>query len=123
VVLEVVYGLLSNSVALFADAGHNISDVLGLCVAWAAAAGPGVSLIINAIIVWGTWGLLRDSVTMSLNAVPADLESQKVRAFLCETTGVQEMHDLRISSMSTTETALTCTFGYAGRPSCDSFFG
>src|SRR5271165_1510069 len=37
VVLEVVYGLLSNSVALLADAGHNMSDVLGLGVAWAAA--------------------------------------------------------------------------------------
>jgi cobalt-zinc-cadmium efflux system protein len=37
VVLEVVYGLLSNSVALLADAGHNISDVLGLAVAWTAA--------------------------------------------------------------------------------------
>jgi cobalt-zinc-cadmium efflux system protein len=190
VVLEVVYGLLSNSVALLADAGHNMSDVLGLAVAWAAAvlskraptqrftyglggtsilaalfnasfllvivgglsweaigrfwdpqpiagktvmivaaigivingvcawlfasgrAGdlnirgafahmaadalvsvgvvvaalvivltgwiwldPAVSLIINAIIIWGTWGLLRDSVTMSLNAVPAGLET------------------------------------------------
>jgi cobalt-zinc-cadmium efflux system protein len=37
VVLEVVYGLLSNSVALLADAGHNMSDVLGLGVAWTAA--------------------------------------------------------------------------------------
>jgi cobalt-zinc-cadmium efflux system protein len=37
VVLEVVYGVLSNSVALSADAGHNISDVLGLGVAWSAA--------------------------------------------------------------------------------------
>ena len=37
VVLEVVYGLLSNSVALLADAGHNMSDVLGLGVAWSAA--------------------------------------------------------------------------------------
>jgi cobalt-zinc-cadmium efflux system protein len=43
---------------------------------------PAVSLIINAIIFWGTWGLLRDSVTMSLNAVPAGPESQKVGAFL-----------------------------------------
>jgi cobalt-zinc-cadmium efflux system protein len=34
VVLEVVYGVLSNSVALLADAGHNMSDVLGLGVAW-----------------------------------------------------------------------------------------
>ena len=37
VVLEVIYGLLSHSVALLADAGHNMSDVLGLAVAWAAA--------------------------------------------------------------------------------------
>ena len=37
VILEVVYGLLSNSVALLADAGHNMSDVLGLGVAWSAA--------------------------------------------------------------------------------------
>ena len=37
VIVEVVYGLLGDSVALLADAGHNMSDVLGLCVAWAAA--------------------------------------------------------------------------------------
>ena len=190
VVLEVVYGLLSNSVALLADAGHNMSDVLGLGVAWSAAvltkraptqrftyglggssilaalfnaafllviigglsweaigrfwnpqpvagktvmivAGVGIlvngvcawlfasgrkgdlnirgafmhmaadalvsvgvviaglvilltgwlwldpaaSLIINAIIIWGTWGLLRDSVTMSLSAFSGKFES------------------------------------------------
>lgn len=37
IVIEVVYGLLSNSTALLADAGHNVSDVLGLLVAWGAA--------------------------------------------------------------------------------------
>ena len=36
VVLEVVFGLLGHSVALLADAGHNLSDALGLGVAWAA---------------------------------------------------------------------------------------
>jgi cobalt-zinc-cadmium efflux system protein len=82
---------------------------------------PAVSLIINAIIVWGTWGLLRDSVTMALNAVPAGLESQKVGAFLCETTGVQEIHDLHIWSMSTTETALTAHLVMPGGHPGDSF--
>ena len=43
---------------------------------------PAVSLIINAIIIWGTWGLLRDSVMMFLSAVPSGLESQQVGAFL-----------------------------------------
>ncbi|QJB69248.1 cation diffusion facilitator family transporter [Parasphingorhabdus halotolerans] len=37
IVVEVIYGLLSGSMALLADAGHNLSDVLGLAVAWAGA--------------------------------------------------------------------------------------
>ncbi|MDX5983631.1 cation diffusion facilitator family transporter [Sphingomonas echinoides] len=38
VVGEAVFGLIAGSVALLADAGHNLSDVLGLCAAWAAIA-------------------------------------------------------------------------------------
>src|SRR6476659_6330699 len=37
VAVEAVYGFLANSMSLFADAGHNLSDVLGLVIAWAAA--------------------------------------------------------------------------------------
>ena len=37
VVAEAVYGYLGNSTALLADAGHNLSDVLGLVMAWAAS--------------------------------------------------------------------------------------
>lgn len=37
IIVEVTYGLLSGSMALLADAGHNLSDVLGLAVAWAGA--------------------------------------------------------------------------------------
>jgi cobalt-zinc-cadmium efflux system protein len=222
VVLEVVFGLLGHSVALLADAGHNLSDVLGLLVAWVAsilvrraptlrftyglggssilaalfnavfllvvigglsweaigrlfhpqpvaggtvmivAAGgivingvcawlfasgregdinirgafmhmaadaivslgvvvaglvilvtgwlwldPVVSLMINAIIVWGTWSLLRDSMVMSLNAVPPGIDAAEVGAILASQPGVQAIHDLHIWGMSTTETALT----------------
>src|SRR5579863_2831886 len=38
VVIEALFGFLSNSVALLADAGHNLGDVLGLGVAWLASA-------------------------------------------------------------------------------------
>ena len=222
VVLQGVYGYLSNSVALLADAGHNLSDVLGLVVAWAAtrlaarppssrftyglrgssilgamfnavfllvavgalswealrrladpepvagvtvmavaaigavlngftawlfagggktdinirgaylhmaadaavsvgvvvAAGailltgwlwldPIVSLVINAAIVWGTWSLLRESVAMSLAAVPAGIDPAAVRAHLARRPGVAALHDLHIWPMSATETALT----------------
>ena len=223
VVIEALYGLMSNSVSLLADAGHNLGDVLGLGVAWLASAlasraptarftygmrgssilaamfnavfllvtvgglsweairrlgspepvagktmmavaavgivvnavtawlfasgrkddinlrgaflhmasdalvsvgvvaagllilltgwlivDPMVSLVINGVIVWGTWGLLRDSVQMSMAAVPADIDPAAVRNFLVSRPGVAAVHDLHIWPMSTTENALTC---------------
>src|SRR5690606_7771630 len=38
VAAQVIYGLLANSLALLADAGHNFGDVMGLVMAWAAFA-------------------------------------------------------------------------------------
>lgn len=223
VVVEAVYGVLGNSVALLADAGHNLGDVLGLGVSWLAsvlvkraptarftyglrgssilaalfnavfllltvgaisweaiqrlgspeavggktvmivaaigivingvtawlfasggkndinlrgaflhmasdalvsagvvAAGlvilltgwlwldPVVSLAINVVIVAGTWSLLRDSVGMSMAAVPAHIDAAKVREFLGRQPGVADIHDLHIWPMSTTEVAMTC---------------
>ncbi len=222
VVIESVYGYLSHSLALMADAGHNLSDVLGLLLAWGATylvkrkpsraftyglksssilaalanailllvaiggiaweaigrlkdphsvtastvmivagigivingvtallfmsgrksdlnlkgaylhmlsdalvsvgvalAGlaisltslnwidPVVSLVIAAVIIWGTWGLLKDSVKLALNAVPESINSEAVLLYLKNQKGVSEVHDLHIWAMSTTETALT----------------
>jgi cobalt-zinc-cadmium efflux system protein len=69
---------------------------------------PLVSIVIAAIIVWGTWGLLRDAVNMALNAVPAGIDPEAVRTYLLDLPGVESVHDLHIWPMSTTETALTC---------------
>jgi cobalt-zinc-cadmium efflux system protein len=68
---------------------------------------PLVSLVIVGVIVWGTWGLLRDSLAMSLGAVPPGVESKAVQDYLENLPGVASLHDLHIWSMSTTETALT----------------
>jgi cobalt-zinc-cadmium efflux system protein len=223
VLVEIIYGLLAHSVALVADAGHNLGDVLGLGMAWVAtilarrvpsqthtyglrrgtilaalanavlllvavgaiavegvrrlleptavasvtvmvvaalgivvngvtawlfvsgrkgdinlragflhmaydalvsvgvvvAAGvilvtgwtrldPLVSLAIAGVILVGTWSLLRDSVGMSLDAVPSGVKTDDVSAFLKRWPGVTAIHDLHIWPMSTTETALTC---------------
>ena len=79
---------------------------------------PAMSLIIVAVIVWGTWGLLRESTAMSLAAVPSGIDPAAVRAFLAGCPGVASIHDLHIWSMSTTETALTAHLvmpaGYPG---------
>ena len=236
VVVEAVYGIVGNSVALLADAGHNLGDVFGLAVAWLAselvkrepsarytyglrgssilaalfnavfllvavgaisweaiqrlgspepvagktvmivaaigivvngatawlfaagrkgdlnlrgafthmaadalvAAGvvlaglvilltgwlwldPVVSLAINAVIVWGTWSLLRDSVNMSMAAVPPSVDPGQVRAFLVSQAPVASLHDLHIWSMSTTEIALTCHLMTPGGHPGDEF--
>jgi cobalt-zinc-cadmium efflux system protein len=68
---------------------------------------PVVSLIIVAVIVVGTWNLLRESVNLALDAVPEGIDPLAVRTYLSELPRVVEVHDLHIWAMSTTETALT----------------
>ena len=235
IVAEVVYGLLGNSMSLLADAGHNVSDVLGLGLAWLASelvkraptprfsygllgssilaalfnaifllvavgaisleaiqrlsnpetvagrtimivaalgivvngvtawlfasgrddinlraaflhmalgrAGfgrrrgrrpadpadgwlridPVVSLVINAVIVWGTWGLLRESFAMSMSACADHIDPDQVRAFLCGRAGVMTVHDLHVWPMSTTEIAMTCHLVMPGGHPGDCF--
>ena len=68
---------------------------------------PLVSLAVAAAIVWGTWGLLRDSLDLALDAVPAGVDEAGVRAHLRALPGVADVHDLHVWGMSTTEAALT----------------
>ena len=222
IIVEVIYGVIINSMALLADAGHNFSDVLGLLLAWGAAylaktaatekrtyglrkstilaaffnaiilmiavgaitieairkliypepvqgstmmivagigffinaitallfmkgrekdlnikgaflhmaadagvslgvviAGlliiytnwlwidPVMSLIIVLVITIGTWGLMKDSFHLSMDAVPRGIDLKEVGNYLKSVKGVKEVHDLHIWAMSTTETALT----------------
>ena len=69
---------------------------------------PAASLVISAVIVWSTWGLLRDAAKMSLQGVPPQIDPGAVRSYLQSFPPVAEVHDLHIWPMSTTETALTC---------------
>jgi cobalt-zinc-cadmium efflux system protein len=68
---------------------------------------PLASLVISALIVWGTWGLLREAIMMSLAAVPEGVDPSSVESYLRSLPGVAEVHDLHIWAMSTTETAMT----------------
>jgi cobalt-zinc-cadmium efflux system protein len=69
---------------------------------------PAVSIVISGLIIWATWGLLREAVNRSLNAVPSAIDPEQVAAYLRGLPGVAGLHDLHIWAMSTTETALTC---------------
>ena len=222
VIVEFVFGVLANSMALISDAGHNLSDVLGLAVAWAGAvmakkaasarftyglkkasilaalinaltllvavgaiaaeavrrllnpapaealtmiwvaalaiavnlgtamlfargragdinvraaylhmaadaavsaavvfAGlvilwtgqqwvdPVMSLVVAGVILWGSVGLLKESVGMSLAGVPSRIHLEEVERELAALDGVEAVHDLHVWGLSTTETALT----------------
>ncbi|MEK7436105.1 MAG: cation diffusion facilitator family transporter [Pseudomonadota bacterium] len=68
---------------------------------------PAISLVIAAVIVGSTWGLLRDSLKLSLHAVPPGIDTVQIREYISGLDGVVAIHDLHIWGMSTTETALT----------------
>jgi len=68
---------------------------------------PAASLAIGAVIVWGTWGLLRESINLSMDAVPSEIDPHAVEDYLTNLAGVTAVHDLHIWAMSTREVALT----------------
>ncbi len=80
------------------------------------------SLVIVLVILAGTWGLLRDSANMSLLAVPPSVDSAAVAAYLRQSPGVTELHDLHIWSISTSETALTAHLVVPGARPGDEFY-
>ena len=95
---------------MLADAAVSAGVVLAGIAIWATGAGwidPVVSLTIAALIFWQTWGLLRETIEMSLAAVPRAIDYDRVSTALSELPGVVRVHDLHIWPMSTTEPVLT----------------
>jgi cobalt-zinc-cadmium efflux system protein len=109
---------------LAADAGVSAGVVVAggaiLLTGWTWI-DPAVSLLISAVIVWGTWGLLREAVLMSMDAVPSHINPSDVREYLETLAGVASVHDLHIWAMSTTENALTAHLVLPGGHPGDAF--
>ncbi|MEP6664055.1 MAG: cation transporter [Verrucomicrobiota bacterium] len=117
---------------LLSDAGHNLSDVFGLLIAWGAIY-LGKSLptqrrtyglrraSILASLTNAIMGLLRESINLAMDAVPSRIKPQAVEKFLTELPGVRTVHDLHIWAMSTTETALTVHLVMPELPCDDKF--
>lgn len=103
---------------------HMMADAavsLGVVVAGAAMLATGwlwldpfVSLIVCVVIVAGTWGLLRQSVNLALDAVPQGIDALEVERYLESLPAVVGVHDLHVWGMSTTEAALTAHLVVSG---------
>jgi len=107
-----------------ADAAVSVGVVVSGALIWAfglAWVDPLISLMIAAVIFVSTWGLLRDSLNLAVDAVPRGVDPDAVRAFLLKLPGVADLHDLHIWGMSTTDTALTAHLVMADMPANDLF--
>jgi cobalt-zinc-cadmium efflux system protein len=93
-----------------ADAAVSAAVVFaGLLIVWTGQlwVDPVMSLAVAGVILWGSVGLLRESVGMSLMGVPSGIYLDEVEAELGRLDGVETVHDLHVWPLSTTETALT----------------
>lgn len=68
---------------------------------------PALSLVVAVIILFSTWQLLRDSLRLSLDGVPAGIEIKKIKEVIDRMKGVKDFHHIHIWALSTTENALT----------------
>lgn len=109
-----------------ADAGISLGVVvsglliLGFGLNWVD---PVISLVIAAVIFLSTWGLLRDALNLSVDAVPRNVDPGAVRDYLLGLPGVSSVHDLHIWPTSTTETALTAHLVMEAFPADDALIG
>lgn len=95
---------------LLADAAVSLAVVIAGAIIWRTAwlwVDPAASLLISAVVLMSTWGLLKEALHLALSGVPMHVDSLQVRAYLADLPGVCDVHDLHIWPMSTTEVAMT----------------
>jgi cobalt-zinc-cadmium efflux system protein len=109
---------------MMADAGVSAAVVIAgalVLLTGYAWIDPLTSLAVVAMILWSTWGLLREAVVMALAAVPSSVDAARVAEALRALPGVSRLHDLHIWAMSTTEVALTARLVMPGGHPGDAF--
>ncbi|WP_445502283.1 cation diffusion facilitator family transporter [Microvirga sp. G4-2] len=109
---------------MVADAAVSLGVVLGgLAILWTGAhwIDPVLSLVIAAVIIWGTWDLLKQSLKLSLHGVPQGIAVAEVRKALAGRPGVARVHHVHVWAISTTQTALTAHLVMPGGHPGDRF--
>ena len=95
---------------LMSDAAVSLALVIGGIIIyytgyyWMDSA---LSLLVVVVIMFNTWKLLKDSLRLSLDGVPANIEVDSIREMAMQVKGIKELHHIHIWALSTTENALT----------------
>ena len=95
---------------MLADAGVSAAVIVAGGVIWLTNwqwIDPAISIAVVLLILWSTWGLLRESLDLTLDAAPAHIDVAAVRKFLAEQPGVTAVHDLHVWAMGASKPALT----------------
>ncbi|NLU92936.1 cation diffusion facilitator family transporter [Chitinophaga sp. Ak27] len=95
---------------LAADAGVSLATVVaGVVIIYTKWywLDPLLSLMVMVVIIIGTWGLLRDSLRLSMDGVPREIDIQELRKMALAINGVKDIYHIHVWALSTTENALT----------------
>ena len=95
---------------MLADTGVSAAVIVAGAAIWLTSwrwIDPAISIAVVLLILWSTWGLLKESLDLTLDAAPAHIDVAAVRAFLAEQPGVVAVHDLHVWAMGATTPALT----------------
>jgi cobalt-zinc-cadmium efflux system protein len=95
---------------LAADAAVSAGVVVaGLAMYWTGFRwlDPAISFLILAVILWSTWSLLKESIFLTLDAVPETVKIEKIRSAALKINGIIDIHHIHVWAMSTTDVALT----------------
>lgn len=68
---------------------------------------PAISVIIMVVIVVSTWGLLKDSLRLSLDGVPPDIDLQRIKDVALNIKEIKDIHHIHVWAISTSQNALT----------------
>ncbi len=102
------------------SAGVVVAGGLALWLGWTWL-DPVVSLLIAAIIVFGTWSLFKQSLHLLFDGVPDGVDLCEVQALLEGLPGVARVHDLHVWAMGTAEIAMTAHLVMPGGQADDAF--
>ncbi|HEU5404357.1 MAG TPA: cation diffusion facilitator family transporter, partial [Terriglobales bacterium] len=81
---------------------------------------PVLSVLIGVMIVWSSFGIIRESLNILLEGTPRGMELEQVEVALRDINGVNNVHDLHIWSIGSESHALSCHIAIADIPPSES---